>query len=365
MPNVPRGHASSKNDVEQALDCSAVRQKKLQVRCILAGLGLVERAVLEALRSWENHETGEAFPSQEMLAMQTDVSREKVNRAIKHLRGAGIVTAKPRNGTRALAYAIVETERDQDPNPVLAGMLQKRLAEQPSRMVTQDHNRDHGDPGSQPNVTQDHNHGDPGSPEVFREVPIGSTHSSCPAPAHAVSDGAQEVGICVTKGRVVEGKKARPVAPPAKVQAPPKKKGSNEPLPFAVQELADAFAAGAGPTRASFGFLNAMFTRRAKVVIRELADFSLTLDDVRLAGEYMLARPYETPANTSVCWDKLTTNGWLLQRIAAAKQWAAQGKPADRRTGPSKVTRASVDLPVENRGEDYDELSRKLYGGAS
>jgi hypothetical protein len=43
-------------------DCSAIRQKKLDVRCIRAGLSATDRHVLAALLSWADHKTGIAYP---------------------------------------------------------------------------------------------------------------------------------------------------------------------------------------------------------------------------------------------------------------------------------------------------------------
>jgi hypothetical protein len=114
-------------------DPSPVRAKKLDVRCIRAGISAVDRHVLDGLRRWEDHESLDAFPSQEFISLVTGHPRETVCRSLKRLSETGLVTKQPRPDSSALLYVTVDTSNDPNPNPILADLLRQRLNEKPHR----------------------------------------------------------------------------------------------------------------------------------------------------------------------------------------------------------------------------------------
>jgi hypothetical protein len=327
-------------------DCSALRKKKLDVRCIRAQLGSTERLVLDALRSWENFETGEACPSQEMLALQTDLSREKVNRALKCLCAAGLLTTRPRPKTRALAYVIVDTEQDPEPNAALGAMLRDRLAAQPSRrmMVTHDHHPDDGNPRSQRGgtmVIQDHNDGDPRSPydgdPRSPEVPILQVPIEEPPPTPVPSP--------LTADSTTQADPPDAVGPRRAIKTAPRA--------LAAKDGAEGGFGALEACRAVHEASRGMFPKVEKVNLsraharslgRLVQDFP-DRTEWRGLGEYIATGAYDRWGGLGIPW----LISYARSAMVQAKDWKQRQHPPKRPPELARVTRAPEPTPGERQ----------------
>ncbi len=117
------------------------------------------------------------------------------------------------------------------------------------------------------------------------------------------------------------------LVPPSGTEVVSKKKGKKDkpPLPFTVERLLDVLnTASAG--RVAIAPFDRRLAPPLTAVIRDLDAQSVTIEDVRLAGEWVRAGGID--CQLAVNW--VATTGKLADAIAKARAWDAAGRPSVR-----------------------------------
>jgi hypothetical protein len=354
-----------------------VWRKKLDVRCVHARLGLVERRVLDLLVAHAGDGARVAWPSQDLLAVRAPASRQRVNEAIRALRKAGLLAVERRQQGRVQcsAYVVADTADDGDPDWVLQAIVRTRIAHdgwRSDRRTIRDHHVAQGDTVTGDRVADDDTPCRPGrhdrvadddqkSPTEGSNQPTNPLpEAGEPAPEGPQRRAALQVQLpTVADNHVpVAGHDSRTDPEALKIQIKART-ALKPPLPFTLDALLATLRDSSQGAALLEPFDKALINALT-LAIRALGDAGCTLADLRLVGELWAAREGDNWHGRGIQLRQLAAKGFLTGQVATARRWLATGRAPTRPRHAVKPR--PVSISPENLPKDYDALLRQMAG---
>lgn len=367
---------AARERVAEGREGSGERAQKIQERCAAAKLPSYCDGILLCLLSHEaqfrDPATGRlellAWPSQDLIAHRTRLSRPTVRKGLRLLEQAGILRARPAPGgvNGHHEYVLVCTKGDQPPRfehvsrrtggaeSALVGRQDaSALTPSAGNAVTLRGKRRSGSVGNAvaPNDPRERlkKESTPLPPCAMPAAPGGARAQQRMAkegtgpepfqltfPTLAENDDAVTTPVRTPAREAIQAPRQHPLALTADPVGRPRSghqtgaQASQTPS-FTVAQMLETFAAGAGSCAVVSPFNPKLAPALTRVIRDELAPTGLTLEDVRLAGEYRRialawrSEPTGLPA--------LARPGALFDLISQARAWKAAGRPAASRGG--------------------------------